>query len=97
MSNKTEANEVNLEEHLDQLKASIWLSVGKICDEEGKSNNFTTSTNFKTVLSQLVTEQLETFVKDLEMFSKHAKRSVINNDDIKLCLRRNPDLVNMSQ
>jgi centromere protein S len=35
---------------------------------------------------------LEITSRDLESFSKHSKRSVINADDVKLLARRNEDL-----
>jgi hypothetical protein len=31
--------------------------------------------------------------QDLEMFAEHARRHVINVDDVLLCARKNPDLV----
>ena len=35
----------------------------------------------------------ELFAADLESFAKHARRTVVSTDDVKLCIRRNPTLV----
>jgi histone H3/H4 len=48
--------------------------------------------NFMRTLAAVVKKQMELQAKDLELFAKHAKRSVISVDDVKLCVRRNPDL-----
>ncbi|KAF9172271.1 hypothetical protein BGX21_005171 [Mortierella sp. AD011] len=43
-------------------------------------------------LAELVYAQAETLGRDLETFSKHAKRSTVNVDDVKLAARRNASL-----
>lgn len=37
--------------------------------------------------------QCENFAKDLEMFARHAKRSTINTEDVKLLARRSNSLL----
>ncbi|XP_045854432.1 centromere protein S isoform X1 [Meles meles] len=38
-------------------------------------------------------ERYQTFAKDLEMFARHAKRSTINTEDVKLLARRSNSLL----
>ena len=40
---------------------------------------------FKEALAKVLLYQTKFIAKDLEAFSKHAKRSNINTDDLKLC------------
>ena len=45
------------------------------------------------LLSEATTNTMELFAQDLEAFSKHGKRTIINVDDVKLLCRRNPYMV----
>ncbi|KAJ2221410.1 MHF histone-fold complex component, partial [Coemansia sp. RSA 485] len=51
------------------------------------------SATFVDALSQVVFAQAETVGADLECFAKHAKRAKISTEDVKLCARRNDDLL----
>ena len=43
----------------------------------------------QTAMFKLIEEQVKWTCRDMESFSKHAKRSTINPDDVKLLVRRN--------
>ena len=45
-------------------------------------------------ISHLALEKTKRSAEDLEAFAKHAKRTNIASDDVKLLTRRNPKLVN---
>ena len=81
------------QEQLSQrLKAALHYSVGKICESKSSSSSINYSKAFIAALTETVYMQTESFARDLESFSRHAKRSVINNEDVKLLARRNPSL-----
>ena len=44
-------------------------------------------------IASLVGQYVEVVAKDLESFAKHAKRTTIAADDVRLCARRMPDMV----
>jgi len=44
-------------------------------------------------LTELVFENSKILGSDLETFAKHAKRTTIQPDDVKLCARRSPHLL----
>ena len=45
------------------------------------------------VASSLVKEKINRLAADLELFAGHARRTIINTDDVKLSARNNPKLV----
>ncbi|CAG0886185.1 unnamed protein product [Darwinula stevensoni] len=76
-----------------RLKAAIHHSVGKICEEIAELENVQFSRTVIAALSELTCQQLQIIGRDLECFSRHAKRTSVNCDDIKLLARRNPVLL----
>ncbi|KAL4758722.1 CENP-S family protein [Aspergillus foveolatus] len=85
-----DANEnVGLEE---RLKSALWLSIGKIVDEETIKLGVNATPQFIGALTELVWVQIETASQDLESFAKHAGRSTINVSDVMMLARRNEGL-----
>ncbi|KAL2822995.1 kinetochore component CENP-S-domain-containing protein [Aspergillus granulosus] len=82
-------NEVGLEE---RLKSALWLSIGKIVDEETIKLGVNATPQFIGALTELVWVQIETASQDLESFAKHAGRSTINVSDVMMLARRNEGL-----
>ena len=76
-----------------QLKAAIHYNVGKQCKEAQQATGKEFSKGFMALLSEITTNTMELFARDLESFSKHGKRTIINVDDVKLLCRRNPNLI----
>ncbi|KAJ9272870.1 hypothetical protein DTO212C5_1131 [Paecilomyces variotii] len=86
----SEQNEdVGLEE---RLKSALWLSIGKIVDEETIKLGVNATPQFIGALTEMVWAQIETVSQDLESFAKHAGRSTINVADVMLLTRRNEGL-----
>lgn len=44
------------------------------------------------MLTEIVTRQLTIYAADLEACASHGRRAVVNSDDVKLLVRRNPHL-----
>ncbi|KAK4315820.1 hypothetical protein Pmani_012976 [Petrolisthes manimaculis] len=83
------------EDHLNKrqtLKAAIHFTVGRVCEEIGAEQDLTFSRHVIATLSELTSRQLQTYATDLEAFAGHAKRTVIAPDDVKLLVRRNPQM-----
>ncbi|XP_069804082.1 centromere protein S [Dendropsophus ebraccatus] len=78
--------------HTQRLKASFHYTVGKICQEISDEKEVTFSKQAIAAISEISFRQCETFAKDLEMFSRHGKRSTVTVDDVKLLCRRSRSL-----
>ncbi|XP_053136741.1 centromere protein S [Hemicordylus capensis] len=76
-----------------RLKAAFHYSVACLCEEvaEDKETQFTKQAI--AAISEITFRQCELFAKDLEMFARHAKRSTINLEDVKLLARRSKSLL----
>ncbi|KAJ4297965.1 MHF histone-fold complex component [Kalmusia sp. IMI 367209] len=84
------SNEEALERE-EGLKAALWYSIGQFVDNEG-AEDFNATPQFIGALTELVYTQIANSARDLEVFSKHAGRKVINADDVMLLARRNEAL-----
>ncbi|PKY09305.1 hypothetical protein P168DRAFT_315316 [Aspergillus campestris IBT 28561] len=84
-----DVEEAGLEE---RLKSALWLSIGKIVDEETVKLGANATPQFIGALTEMVWAQIETVSQDLESFAKHAGRSTINLSDVMLLARRNEGL-----
>ncbi|KAK5791788.1 hypothetical protein VI817_007097 [Penicillium citrinum] len=88
-STMAENEEIGLEE---RLKSALWLSIGKIVDEETIKLGVNATPQFIGALTEMVWAQIETVSQDLESFAKHAGRSTVNVSDVMLLARRNEGL-----
>ncbi|XP_077996218.1 centromere protein S-like [Glandiceps talaboti] len=73
-----------------RLKAAIHYSVGQICEESAEENDVVFSRQFIATLAEATFRQCGILATDLELFAKHAKRSVVNAEDVKLAVRKSP-------
>ncbi|KAM6216902.1 centromere protein S-like [Rhynchocyon petersi] len=79
--------------HQQRLKAAVHYTVGCLCEEVATDKEIQFSKQTIAAISELTFRQCENFAKDLEMFARHAKRSTINMDDVKLLARRSNSLL----
>lgn len=85
-----------------RLKAALHYAVGKTCEKFTKADHphLDDSTDsrpdfsnkFVSALAEATWQLTQTYARDLDAFSKHAKRQTANIDDVKLIARHNPDL-----
>nr|XP_026253718.1 centromere protein S isoform X1 [Urocitellus parryii] len=76
-----------------RLKAAVHYTVGCLCEEVTSDKEMQFSKQTIAAISELTFRQCENFAKDLEMFARHAKRSTINTEDVKLLARRSNSLL----
>ncbi|XP_044301239.1 centromere protein S-like [Varanus komodoensis] len=78
---------------VQRLKAAVHYTVACLCEEvaEDKATQF--SKQAIAAISEITFRQCDIFAKDLEMFARHAKRSTINAEDVKLLARRSNALL----
>ncbi len=63
--------------------------VGEVCKEVGESEDATFSRELVAILTETTFKQSELLSSDLELFAKHAKRTTVSMEDVRLCSRRN--------
>ncbi|KAM8927197.1 centromere protein S [Pelodytes ibericus] len=78
--------------HVQMLKAAVHYTVGCLCQEVSADKEMQFSKQAMAAISEITFRQCETFAKDLEMFARHAKRTTINIEDVKLLSRRSRSL-----
>ncbi|XP_075406937.1 centromere protein S isoform X1 [Tenrec ecaudatus] len=76
-----------------KLKAAVHYTVGCLCKEVAADREMQFSKQTVAAISEVTFRQCENFAKDLELFARHAKRSTINTDDVKLLARRSNSLL----
>ncbi|KAG8434806.1 hypothetical protein GDO86_012961 [Hymenochirus boettgeri] len=75
-----------------RLKAAVHYIVGSLCQDVAYDKETQFSKQAIAALSEITFKQCETFAKDLKVFARHAKRTSINMDDVKLLARRSRSL-----
>ncbi|KAM4871983.1 centromere protein S isoform 1-T2 [Thomomys bottae] len=93
MEEGEEAEEQQQFSYQQRLKAAVHYTVGGLCKEVELDKEMQFSKQTIAAISELTFRQCENFAKDLEMFARHAKRSTINTDDVKLLARRSNSLL----
>ncbi|EDO19279.1 hypothetical protein Kpol_1036p21 [Vanderwaltozyma polyspora DSM 70294] len=91
MASEEDRSKIERDRLLAQLKGKLWYCIERQVNEETPFDTVC-SAKFINALVELCYIQLVEMGKDLEMFSRHANRDVINNDDLKLLLRKVPQL-----
>ncbi|KAM8757190.1 centromere protein S isoform 1-T1 [Acanthopagrus schlegelii] len=75
-----------------RLKAAVHYTVGRICQKMGEDQRRRFSRQVVAAIAETTFRQCDIFAKDLEAFARHAKRSTVSTDDVKLAARRSTAL-----
>ncbi|XP_012577607.1 PREDICTED: centromere protein S isoform X2 [Condylura cristata] len=75
-----------------RLRAAVHYTVGCLCERVAADRQVQFSKQTVAAISEVTFRQCENFAKDLEMFARHARRSTINTEDVKLLARRSSSL-----
>ncbi|XP_072773328.1 centromere protein S isoform X1 [Taeniopygia guttata] len=75
-----------------RLKAAVHYTVGCLCQEVEEDKDVQFSKQTIAAISEITFRQCEIFAKDLEMFARHAKRTTVTTEDVKLLARRSNSL-----
>ncbi|XP_063826028.1 centromere protein S-like [Ostrinia nubilalis] len=75
-----------------KIQATLHRDVRAICTETCHFLGLEITKPAMEIIAELVHKKLSVYGADLEAFAKHAKRSTINAEDVKLLVRRNPSL-----
>ncbi|XP_037840980.1 centromere protein S isoform X4 [Chlorocebus sabaeus] len=92
MEEEGETEEQQRFSYQQRLKAAVHYTVGCLCEEVALDKEMQFSKQTIAAISELTFRQCENFAKDLEMFARHAKRTTINTEDVKLLARRSNSL-----
>ncbi|XP_032156254.1 centromere protein S [Sapajus apella] len=93
MEEEAEAEEQQRFSYQQRLKAAVHYTVGCLCEEVALDKEMQFSKQTIAAISELTFRQCENFAKDLEMFARHARRTTINTEDVKLLARRSNSLL----
>lgn len=75
-----------------RLKAAVHFTVGRLCLKIGEEHRREFSRQTIAAIAETTFRQCDIFAKDLEAFARHAKRSTVSADDVKLVARRSTAL-----
>ncbi|XP_075577580.1 centromere protein S [Pelecanus crispus] len=76
-----------------RLKAAVHYTVGCLCQDVAEDKDVQFSKQTIAAIAEITFRQCENFAKDLEMFARHAKRSTVTTEDVKLLARRSNSLL----
>ncbi|NXC45196.1 CENPS protein, partial [Penelope pileata] len=76
-----------------RLRAAVHYTAGCLCREVAEDKGVQFSKQSIAAIAEITFRQCENFARDLEMFARHAKRSTINSEDVKLLARRSNSLL----
>uniref|UniRef100_A0A674PBU8 Centromere protein S n=1 Tax=Takifugu rubripes TaxID=31033 RepID=A0A674PBU8_TAKRU len=80
-----------------RLKAAVHYTVSRICQKLGEDYRREFSRQVMAAITETAVRQCDIFSKDLEAFARHAKRSTVSPEDVKLVARRSTALSNYIQ
>ncbi|XP_056130934.1 centromere protein S [Lampris incognitus] len=80
-----------------RLKAAVHYTVGRMCKIVGAEYGTDLSRHVVAAIAEVTFRQCDTFAKDTEAFARHAKRSTVMPEDVRLVARRSTALSNFIQ
>ncbi|XP_034389456.1 centromere protein S [Cyclopterus lumpus] len=80
------------DETRQRLKAAVHYAVGRMCQKTGEDHRREFDRQVIAAIAETTFRQCDIFAKDLEAFARHAKRSTVSSDDVKLVARRSTAL-----
>ncbi|CAJ1050585.1 centromere protein S [Xyrichtys novacula] len=80
------------EEMQQRLKAAVHFTAGRLCQKVGEEHRRSFSRQVIAAIAETAFRQSDIFARDLEAFARHAKRSTVSPDDVKLLARRSTAL-----
>ncbi|XP_061583311.1 centromere protein S [Cololabis saira] len=83
---------LDTDETRQRLKAAVHLTVGRLCGKVGAEHRREFSRQVVAAITETAFRQCDIFAKDLEAFARHAKRTTVSPDDVKLAARRSTAL-----
>ncbi|XP_059184798.1 centromere protein S [Centropristis striata] len=83
---------VDKEETQQRLKAAVHYTVSLMCQKMVEDHRRPFSRHVIAAITETAFTQCDIFAKDLEAFARHAKRSTVSPDDVKLLARRSTAL-----
>lgn len=79
---------------MDQaLKDEVSRQVFELVEEIESFEKVEIDAKVKQIITEVLWKKFKVYGKDLERFSKHAKRTTVNPDDVRLLLRQNEGLL----
>ncbi|CAN9512012.1 unnamed protein product [Ophioblennius macclurei] len=85
------------DETRQRLKAALHYTAGRMCQKIGNEHQKVFSRHVIAAIAETAFRQCDVFAQDLEAFSRHAKRSTVSAEDVKLLARRSTALFNHIQ
>ncbi|XP_041836812.1 centromere protein S [Melanotaenia boesemani] len=83
---------VDEDEINQRLKAAVHYTVGHLCKKIGADHRKELSRQTVAAIAETTFRQCDVFAKDLEAFARHAKRTTVSAEDVKLVARRSTAL-----
>ncbi|KAM6947337.1 centromere protein S [Lycodopsis pacificus] len=83
---------VDEDETRQRLKAAVHYAVGRMCQRMSEDHRRDFSRQVVAAIAETTFRQCDIFAKDLEAFARHAKRSTVSSEDVKLVARRSTAL-----
>ncbi|XP_015237560.1 centromere protein S [Cyprinodon tularosa] len=75
-----------------RLKAAVHYTVGRLCQRVAEEHRREFSRQAVAAIAETTFRECDIFAKDLEAFARHAKRTTVSAEDVKLLARRSTAL-----